>query len=315
MEKNSPFRPLWSTFRKRLPFEVASSLLICFLAYYAAQNVDFPLLWKHISDGIDKRIIFGLVLSCAIFIAHGFRLKNLIRTEFYVSYQIVNIGSLLNVILPFRIGDATRIYIANRYYKINIKDLFVAVVVEKFLDLSVVLLIAATVVFFGAIDIFPIDILFVLAGMIIAAAVAYWIFRRFNLVGWIAEKMPSKLGDQFHVFMTGLAIGNRYQIAWFTCCIWVANVACTFAVFMAILPTVDFGVIDALALTVITALAVAIPGAPAGIGIFEAGVVAYLAQVHGVDGELALASALIFHAVIVVPPVVGVIVGIVKRFT
>lgn len=302
-------------FRKRLPFEVASSLLICLLAYYAIQNVDFSLLWKHIADGIDGRIFFGLVLSCAIFVAHGFRLRILINSNFYISYQIVNLGSLLNVVLPFRLGDGARIYLAKRYYGISGKDLLIAVVIEKFCDLSVVLTLASIAVLSGALTIVPLNVLFFFAGLMATAGAVYWMFWRFNLVHWVAEKMPPKLGDQFHVLFTGLAIKNKRQIALFTGSIWAANVTCTFAVFVALLPMIDFGIVDALALTIITALAVAIPGAPAGIGIFEAGVVAYLAQVHGVNGELALASALIFHVVIVVPPVVGVIVGVVKRFT
>ena len=50
-----------------------------------------------------------------------------------------------------------------------------------------------------------------------------------------------------------------------------------------------------------TSVAIAMPSAPAGIGLFEAAVIAYLTQAHGVQNEAALAVAVIFHLVVTVP--------------
>ncbi len=74
----------------------------------------------------------------------------------------------------------------------------------------------------------------------------------------------------------------------------------------------DVTIVDSLVLTVVTALAIAVPGAPAGLGIFEAGVIAYLVQVHRVDPEMALASALIFRGVLILPAALATGVGGIK---
>jgi uncharacterized membrane protein YbhN (UPF0104 family) len=65
----------------------------------------------------------------------------------------------------------------------------------------------------------------------------------------------------------------------------------------------EFSMIDASALTLVLALAIAVPSAPAGIGVVEAAVVAYLHQSLLIEPNKALASALAFHLVIVVPQI------------
>lgn len=73
------------------------------------------------------------------------------------------------------------------------------------------------------------------------------------------------------------------------------------ATFNAFIVGIRIDLADAIALLLIISLAIAIPSAPAGIGLFEAGLVAYLTQVLHADAEGALAAAVMFHLVITVP--------------
>jgi hypothetical protein len=59
--------------------------------------------------------------------------------------------------------------------------------------------------------------------------------------------------------------------------------------------------LDAATLLLILSFAIAVPSAPAGIGLFEAGIVVYLTQKLGVNTEAALAVATVFHLVNTVP--------------
>jgi uncharacterized membrane protein YbhN (UPF0104 family) len=54
-------------------------------------------------------------------------------------------------------------------------------------------------------------------------------------------------------------------------------------------------------LMVVAALAIAVPASPAGLGVFEAGIVAYLTTMHGVETEKAISAALAYHFSITVP--------------
>jgi hypothetical protein len=71
--------------------------------------------------------------------------------------------------------------------------------------------------------------------------------------------------------------------------------------FNTYLTEIRVGVLEAATLLIVMALAIAVPSAPAGIGLFEAGIVAYLTQRTGVGNEAALAAASIFHLIITVP--------------
>jgi hypothetical protein len=52
---------------------------------------------------------------------------------------------------------------------------------------------------------------------------------------------------------------------------------------------------------VIASLAIAAPISPAGLGVFEAGIAAYLIKVHGLQLEKAISAAALYHFVISVP--------------
>ena len=54
-------------------------------------------------------------------------------------------------------------------------------------------------------------------------------------------------------------------------------------------------------LLMIGALAVAVPASPAGLGLFEAGIVAYLVNGYGVQKERAISAALAYHFSITAP--------------
>lgn len=299
--------------RKRLPFEIVSSAFIAALLYFAIQKVDMKLLWLHITECLDRRLLLAIAVSFGVFVAHGLRLRLLIGSSFLTSYQIVNLGSILNVVLPFRLGDIARIYLCRRLYGISGKALLVAVVVEKFFDLSVVLLLALIAITSGALAIIPVTVVAVLACLLGIALVAFFVFQNSTAVAGLFALLPSRVEEQLVLLKDQLKLLNVRGIAIFTIVIWGINLACTYITFRMLLPDISFGVPDAITLTVVTALAVAIPGAPAGLGLFEAGLVAYLTQLHHVNAELALASALIFHAVIVLPPLVGVSVGMAKK--
>ena len=90
-------------------------------------------------------------------------------------------------------------------------------------------------------------------------------------------------------------------IAFYTLLIWATNTLVVYSAFSGFLPGFQIEIQDAVALLLISALAIAIPTAPAGVGVFEAGVVAYLTQVRGVPNELALAAAVVFHIAVTIP--------------
>jgi hypothetical protein len=69
---------------------------------------------------------------------------------------------------------------------------------------------------------------------------------------------------------------------------------------------ISFSIFDAITLLIILSLAIAIPSAPAGIGLFEASIIFYLTKKFPIDNEIALATAIVFHLVIILPQVITI---------
>ena len=90
-------------------------------------------------------------------------------------------------------------------------------------------------------------------------------------------------------------------VALLTAFIWLTNTTLIFILFSLLIPDADLSLFSAAILLIIAALAIAIPGTPAGIGIFEAGIVSYLINFYNIDKEQALSSAFIYHLVITTP--------------
>jgi uncharacterized membrane protein YbhN (UPF0104 family) len=89
--------------------------------------------------------------------------------------------------------------------------------------------------------------------------------------------------------------------AFFTLSIWATNILLVFVAFRTLLHDVALSLFDAMTLLLIAALAIAVPASPAGLGVVEAGIVAYLTGFHGVEKEQALSAALAYHFAIMTP--------------
>jgi uncharacterized membrane protein YbhN (UPF0104 family) len=109
------------------------------------------------------------------------------------------------------------------------------------------------------------------------------------------------------LFAVGLrAQVQRYpknEILFLTLCIAIVNVALVYLSLNNYLPYLEVPLLDSIILFLLLALSVAVPSAPASIGLFEAALVGYLTKFMGVENEQALSVAIVFHVVLATPPV------------
>ncbi|PPD45569.1 MAG: hypothetical protein CTY15_04080 [Methylocystis sp.] len=138
----------------------------------------------------------------------------------------------------------------------------------------------------------------VLAGLLIARFRANYVIAPPSQ--WAVLK-SARLDTFARQAETLLANQRIAQPAFFTALLWTTNVSLILILFKTILPDIHFGVLDAITLQVIAALAIALPASPAGLGVFEAGIVAYLTTMHGVQTERAISAALAYHLSITAP--------------
>lgn len=299
--------------RRRLVLNVVSTAVFAAILYFFFRTFDVVNVWSHIRTQQSAWVLVPMGLSALAYVGHGFRFRALVGTRFVAAWFIVNFGAFANSALPFRLGDLSRLYVARSYFGVESVRIIATTIVEKVLDLSVVLLFVGAAVVLGYSSVLPGQYA-VLGGCLVLFAGAVFLAVRFrhsyrDIPRSGAIGVALRLLD---AFITALPFHKGIAICAFTMAIWGSNLAAAYLTFRFILPSIDVTLVDGLVLTVVTSLAIAVPGAPAGLGIFEAGVIAYLVQVHRVDPEMALASALIFRAVLILPAVAATVIGSIK---
>lgn len=281
---------------------IGLNLVLYFLLLrWLSENIQVGKLIDHLGQIPVWALVGSLAINLAALVLYGMRMALLLGRSFRVAFSVINIGYALNTLIPLRLGEAMKIYLGHRYYGIPLIGIFSASVAEKLVDLFKLLLLGAIVAAFAAGELIQISVLLPLAALVAVGGIAFVLFRLY--IVQIVKLLPkgSRLRRVFielHKHAGSYPVGSVLGIS---VVIWALNVALVFFSFNSYLPDLSIGVIDAIVILLILALAIAIPAAPAGLGLFEAGIVAYLTQKSGISNEAALAAAAVFHLVISVP--------------
>jgi uncharacterized protein (TIRG00374 family) len=276
-------------------------LLFGFFARWCQQNINFSDLAHHFARIPLWAIAGSIAINICALLLYGERMAMLLNGRFWPSFCVINVGYALNNVMPFRLGDAAKVYIARSLYNISVPKLVTSTLVEKLIDLFKLALLAMIVVVFAADRLLhreelALPLIIVMGG--VGAIFAFRIAIR-QIDRWLpGDSALKRTILEFHEASTGYPMG---RILLMTVAIWSANVALVFFTFNTYIPGLHFGILDAVALLIIVSLAIAVPSAPAGIGVFEAGVLIYLTRFFGVSNEAALAAAVVFHLAISIP--------------
>lgn len=286
-------------------FLIALNLVAyCLLLQWVRENIQFERLTSYFSQIPIWAILGSLCINLTALAMYGARMALLLGKDFSTAFSIINIGYALNTLFPLRLGEAMKIYLGHRLFGTPLTGIFAASVTEKLIDLGKVLLLAAIVAVFVTGEYIQTSTLLSVTILVVMGAGAVALFRLY--IVRIVKLFPKgsrlrRISIELHKHASGYPMGRVLAV---TAAIWILNIALVFFSFNTYLPEVHVGILDAIALLLILALAIAIPSAPAGLGLFEAGIVAYLTQKTGVGNEAALAAAFVFHLVITLPQLV-----------
>ena len=276
-------------------------LLYFFLLRWAAQNIHL----ERLADAFVQIPIWALLgsfcINLLVLSLCGVRLALLLGRDFRTSFSMVNLGYALNTLLPLRLGEPMKIYLSHRLFGMPLIGIFSASVAEKLFDLVMILLLATTILTFAAVDLIQVGTLLSVSVVALMGIMAVVLFRRHAVR--VVKIFPRgsrlrRVSIELHKHARGYRIEH---ILITTTGIWLLNILLVLFSFNTYLPNVHVSILEAVALLVIMAFAIAIPSAPGGLGLFEAGIVAYLTQKHHVGNEAALVAASIFHIVTVIP--------------
>lgn len=270
-------------------------------------NVRPEELLKYVKALPTDTIVWGIAANIVAVVFAGFRLAVLVQRPRREGVQVVNLGFGFNAVLPLRMGELARLYYAKRLFDLSAKKHLAASLIEKYFDLSMISIFLLCLIAYGQTTLFDHNQALALFGAILVCGGGVLAVRRLSpQILRLTSRSPmlSALAAELRAHAKVHDLG---RVTLFTIVIWVANIEVAYIAFSGFLPEANFSQIDAIILVLVTALAVAIPSAPSGIGIFEAGIVIYLTRTFHVENELALASAIVFHAMVTMPQVLVMI--------
>ena len=291
----------------------ANVVLFYFLYRWIESSIHWDAFKAAIVDTPFTAILSALIIGQIILCLYGQRLALLIDRDFGSSFWIVCYGFGANSVLPFRIGDALKIYFAKRYFNVSAARLLFIKVMEKFFDLTFLLVIGVLAFLFGviAVDKTPLIlitgflvaiILFTIAAIVVIRHESNWIsrFRKHGTIDHI-----------FNMFEDAIVNPAKKKAIGISAIIWVSTVTMMYLFYILALPGFEIGWNDALALVFVTTISLGIPSAPGALGIFEAAIVFYLTKFVGVTPDKSLATALVLHLLIAGPQIVLMLTAIV----
>lgn len=277
----------------------------CVLAYWLARNVNFAELMREIDRIPPKAVILAMTMNTAVLSFYALRLSTILGKSVLACFVITTVGFTFNALIPFRAGEGVKIYLGKSYYQFAVGSLLAAIVMEKLYDAGALAVLTMTLGATAERRIVGFKTSAVLAA-IAAIGVGIALLARAKglrrLLALLDFRIVKALRlDALLASATAIAGHNAARAAVFTLSIWLTNVCLVFVAFRALLPGADFDVFGAMTVLLIGALAIAVPASPAGLGVFEAGIVAYLMSAHGVEKERALSAVLAYHFSITAP--------------
>ncbi len=299
-------------------FKLLFSALISILGLYLAfSGQDITELWHQILQ-VDMQpfwIAVGLLIfSCVV---RAYRWQLLLDPVEHIPlhnlFAATMIGYFGNGVLVFRLGELLKAYSAAQDRVISVSQTFGTVILERILDLLMVVLIFSVLIPWfpfeqdwlrHAMQVFSLTVFL----MILFIGLAY----KFEWLDVFEDKMffQHGLGEKF------LAIGQKvfdgvtiirktrhgFSIALSSILLWGIYYSTTILILAAC--GIDLGWIGAGILFMIGSVAIGIPALPGSAGTYDAGVKYGLVIIFGISGNEALAYALVSHAVSYFPLVI-----------
>jgi glycosyltransferase 2 family protein len=287
----------------RVLFGVAISAIVLYLIL---KDVSLPDLGAELVQGDYRWLVLGTVVLVIAMWLRAVRWRVLLddRISDLRSFHIQNSGNFLNNVLPLRLGELGKAYLAGRNSSITTMQALSTVFLERILDVLTMFVFLLAVLPFvpnqgvivsagetaAAIAVIGVIVLFIAAAMRERAVTIARVVLRF--LPETPREGLLKWGDDF---LRGISAagGRRLLIATFwSFLIWACWGVASLSVCRIFIR--DASIFQSIFLTCAQALGLSIPSAPSGAGIYEGATIAGLA-VFGISREVALAVGLTGH--------------------
>jgi len=285
--------------------------------YLALRGVNFRAVWSAFLQADYPWLVLGTVLVCLSIALRARRWQSFFsdpdRLPFGLLFGVLNVGYLVNNLLPLRAGELVRVVLLGQREDVSSAEALTTIVVERLVDtLSVIILLGAVAPFI------PVPraaarpvLLLAVATLVLAVALLLLALQRtaaIRLVAWGARLLPDRFRAEAvrhaDAAIDGLAALRNpraaAEVVGLSALVYLTLGASMAAQLLAFHIRLDAAA-DFFVLAAAT-LGLVVPASPGAIGIWEGVVIASLTGVFSVDRNLATGVALVSHVIFFSPP-------------
>jgi uncharacterized protein (TIRG00374 family) len=303
------------TVRRRPLAVVAGVAASLGFGYLAVRDVDYGVFADTIGNGTYWWIAPSLAALAVSVTLRALRWRYLFSAEtrppLTASLRALLIGDFFNTVLPLRAGELVRVVAIHRDTRTSRPEALGTIVVERLLDVVVLLLLLMVIVPFVpklswlgvAVAILVIAVAAALAASVVlrryGARPLAFILRPLRWLPRLSSMRADAAAESLLRGLHGLRDFRTGAVAMgLTTATWLAGALCFWLAMRGL--RLDLGYDAALLVVIATSFALVIPALPASLGVFEAATVVSLDPFR-LDDSQALACAVVLHALSVVP--------------
>jgi glycosyltransferase 2 family protein len=305
---------------RMLNIRTIGSLLFGFLLIFLlvrvvfGEDFDWGEVWRLITQADPFYLLVAFIAYYATFPIRGLRWRYVLarsglEVRFRDATEILFLSWFVNCLVPAKLGDIYRAYLARGNFGASISRTVGTVFIERIADIIVIAALALSAGFwsFRGRSRPEIDALF-LVGFVISISLVLLIIGLRVYGAGIGRWLPARIGELWERFQEGstgaLSVRSVPVILGLTGLIWLLEGARLYFVIRALeIPEVGLGISASVFVALAAALLTAIPLTPAGFGFVEAGIVGVL-YLYGVSQEPAAAVALVDRALSIVTVII-----------
>ena len=260
------------------------SIISAAFVYFTLRGVNLHDVWAGL-HGKDYMVLLpvGLAfLACQIArsVRWGVILSPLKSISQRRLFPVTSVGFMAIIVAPMRLGELVRPYLASTREGIPMVSGIATILVERVMDLTVLLLFLFFVLSQVSLPHWFIRggvllLLIVLAEFVVIALFLIWPRAVTRVLRPVTARLPKPLGQKIDGFVHSLSVGfavisdlGRFlKVFVLSFVVWGLSVLAVYLLF--VFCGFHFGITEALAVTTITALGISLPAAPGLIGNFQ----------------------------------------------
>lgn len=297
---------------KRWRIGLLGLLVSAAAVYFIASQTDFTLLRDALDQARWIYVVPCVVLLLVGLVARAIRWRLLLSGDLPLAraFHIMNVAYLVNGVLPLRIGEVARVYLATRAQPpVPVLKTTGTIIVERLLDLLAVVMMIALGLAFA--DVPPVlrsaGLLIGVAGFFGFALLIVLSRRRslaHRLLDFAGTRLPFltrwDVAAWLDQFLDGLRPLARWRTLWpalfWTLVSWALSVAAGYVLMYTFFPTASLTVTGLYIAA--AALAIAVPATVGSLGVYEASILIVLQSTgYGDPYAVAVAFAVTVHFV------------------